>query len=704
MIKSAKFYFSSKIFSSEIIKDTYTSTEILHNDLKGADDTCSFKVPFSVELSNLIQSEIGSNKIKIEIKDENENNVNTYYVKDSITIEKTQKGQPISISAVSPSFFLDATLPRSIVMIGKSIGEIITQIFTEISFSDYNTISISETLTYFVANEDDNAKTIINELLYEYGYVLYFDENGLFAVKNLFSDLPSDTTITQIINGNNAREKISITVKEKEADYVSASYSKIEYKENALIFSDTQNADSSNKCLIEIASGYYLFESSDEKTSSSRTEPKINYLDYDSTLGEVKYVSAITSDVLFDNGLTYSLKRTDEDGNDLINQASLWAYNPTNASLYVRKLDIYGNAYIATARETVVSSSGTKIKEIDLSYIYDKTSAEKFAVNLANYYRFCNFEITAKSFYDFDLGSYVKVTDYGIGTYYGRVIQKKRTLKNDCIEYKIETISDYTPAEIEKTSSTRNNTNAAGAIKGDKGEKGDTGEKGADGKDYRYTLDISPEAQSVSVDEDNNLLLDEIEISAYFYDKETLITDNITYKAIIETDKQYEVGTWNNNVLTLATSYLKNDVLYVVIKATFTDENKTEITRQVKAQISKLYGVGTNIYKMLFPDGEKIKVDNSGNIVEPSQLRAEKRVVSKNEENPTDFGRITLEVLPNGNETDFNPYSQIESSENYSESKKYYVKAKAFLLKVSDNVALAESENVGALFFSEVDL
>lgn len=481
MIKSAKFYFTSKTFSSEIIKDTYTSTEILHNDLKGADDTCSFKVPFSVELSNLIQSEIGSNKIKIEIKDENENNVNTYYVKDSVTIEKTQKGQPISISAVSPSFFLDVTLPRSIVMIEKTIGEIITQIFTEISFSDYNTISISETLSYFVANEDDNAKTIINELLYEYGYVLYFDENGLFSVKSLFADLPSDTsTITQIINGNNAREKISITAKEKEADYVSASYSKIEYKENTLIFSDTQNADSSNKCLIEIPSGYYLFESSDEKTSSNRTEPKINYLDYDSTLGEVKYVSSITSDVSFDSGITYSLKRTDEDGNDLINQASLWAYNPTNASLYCRKLDIYGNAYIATASETVVSSSGTKIKEVELSYIYDKSQAETFAVNLANYYRFCNFEITAKTYYDFDLGSYVKVTDYGIGTYYGRIIQKKRTLKNDCIEYKIETISDYTPAEIEKTSSTRNNTNAAGAI------KGDTGEKGADGKNGGY--------------------------------------------------------------------------------------------------------------------------------------------------------------------------------------------------------------------------
>lgn len=487
MIKSAKFYFTSKTFSSEIIKDTYTSTEVLHNDLKGADGTCSFKVPFSIELSNLIQSEIGTNKIKIEIKDENENNVNTYYVKDSITIEKTQKGQPISISAVSPSFFLDETLPRSIVMIGKSIGEIITQIFKEISFSDYNLISVSEVLTYFVANEGDTAKTIINELLFEYGYVMYFDENGLFAFKSLFADLPSDTnTITQIINGNNAREKISITAKEKEADYVSATYSKIEYKENALIFSDTQNADGSNKCLIEVPSEYYLFESSDEKTSATRTEPKINYLDYDSTLGEVKYVSEITSDVLFDSGLTYSLTRFDENGNDLINQASLWAYNPTNASLYVRKLDIYGNAYIATASETVVSSSGKKIKEIDLSYIYDKTAAENFVVNLANYYRFCNFEITAKSFYDFDLGSYVKITDYGIGTYYGRIIQKKRTLKNDCIEYKIETISDYTPSEIEKSSSTRKNVNGAGAIKGDKGDKGEQGDKGADGKNGGY--------------------------------------------------------------------------------------------------------------------------------------------------------------------------------------------------------------------------
>lgn len=273
--------------------------------------------------------------------------------------------------------------------------------------------------------------------------------------------------------------------------------------------------------------------------------------------------------------------------------------------------------------------------------------------------------------------------------------------------YTIGSIPDYV-----SNATKRNNNSVANnpdyqetpeVLNGEKGEKGDPGADGKDGEDYRYTLDISPEAQSVSVDEDKNLLLSEVEISAYFYDKENLITDNITYKAIIETDKQYEVGTWNGNVLTLSTSYLKNDVLYVVIKATYTKDG-TEITRQVKAQISKIYGIGTNIYKMLFPDGEKIKVDNSGAVVEPEQLRAEKRVVSKNEENPTDYGKITLEVLPNGNEENFNPYSQIGSSENYLTTKKYYIKANAFLLKLADDIILAESENVGALFFSEVDL
>lgn len=555
-VKSAKFYFSDKTIETEIIKDSYTSTEILHNNLQGADGTCSFKVPFSIELSNQIQSEIGGSKIKVEIKGTDGKNINTYYIKDSVTIEKTQKGQPISISAICPSFFLDVDLPRNIVIIDKTVGEIITKVLNEIEFTDYSSIYIPTKISYFEANEGDSAKSIINELLYEYGYVTYFDADGLFRVRNLFDNLPENTDdISQTLDGTNLREKVTIKAKEKEADYVSATYSKLEYFQNTLIFSDTQNADDDNQCVIEIEPGYYLFESSEEKESSKRSK-KINYLDYDSTLGEVRYASEIYPDVIFPSKLEYELTRFDEKGNDLIDQASLWAYNPTSEILKITKLDIYGNAYISTASETVVSSTGTKAKEIELDYVYDRSKAEEFAVNLANYYRWCNFEITAKSYDDYELGSYVKVTDYGIGTYYGRIIQKKRTLKNNCIEYQIETITDYTPAEIDKTTSNRKGTNAAGAVRGEKGATGEKGEPMYSAGLYCY---IEQENYTFEIDDLGQVEEDETYIPIY------VMADNLQLPYTLGTIEQPKgltiVPYYNDDGQTLGI-YVKSTIDY----------------------------------------------------------------------------------------------------------------------------------------------
>lgn len=482
-ISKAKFYFpNGEEKESEIIKDSYNFQEIFHNGLKAADGSCSFKIPFNVEISNLFQSEINLGKVKIEIKDKDGSNINTYYCKDTLQIEKTQKNQPISIQAISPSFFIDETLKRTVVILGKTVAEIIKELLKEIDFVDVRTIPIYNRLNYFNANEGDKVKDIITELLFEYGYVSYFDSDGFFNARSLFDEMPEDTElITQVFDGTNLRDKVIIKVKTHEADYVAASYNKVEYFTNTLIFSDTQNADKNNKCKTEIKPYYCIFESTEEKDErlKNNTGWKENYCEYDSTKGKVLYVSGITPDVYFDKGIEYSISRFDKDGNDLIDKCCLKAYNGTSETLYCRKLDIYGNAWIATELNTVVSSKGTKQKEFDLKYIQNKQDAENFVLNVANYYRFSNFEITAKSYVDYDLGSYVKITDYGIGTYYGRITQKKRTLKNDCIEYLIETISDYIPAKIEKTKNTRNGINAATAIKGDKGEKGDPGQDGS---------------------------------------------------------------------------------------------------------------------------------------------------------------------------------------------------------------------------------
>lgn len=480
MVKKAKFYFpDGKVIKSDIIKESYQSQEILHNRLKVADSSCSFKVTFDMYLAENFKTQINSDKVRIEIKDEKGKNIGTFFVKNTLTFEKTQHNQPIGIQGISPSFFLNEDLPKTVVMLENTVEQIVKKLLRQIKCSCRVSIPVHNTLHYFAEKEGDNVKNIVDELLYEYGHVAFFDKDGNLTARNLF-DVPEDTrSITEPLDGNSLRESIKVDATEHEVDFVCANYNKIEMVRDTLLFSDTQNADDKNKCKIEIKPGHYIFESDEEKKSREKSGKgkKVSYLDYDSTFGDVLYVSRIKESVIFDGGISHEIGRFDDEGNDLVNRASLVAYNNSPVSAWCRKLEIYGDAWIATSYDSVVSTKGTKRKDIDLKYVNDKDTASAFAVNVADWYRFSNFSLTVRSYVDYGLGTYVKVSDYGIGVYYGRIRSKKRTLKNDCIEYEIESMSDYVPCEIEKSSSSPGSSNAS-STPGKPGAKGDKGEPG----------------------------------------------------------------------------------------------------------------------------------------------------------------------------------------------------------------------------------
>ena len=216
----------------------------------------------------------------------------------------------------------------------------------------------------------------------------------------------------------------------------------------------------------------------------------------------------------------------------------------------------------------------------------------------------------------------------------------------------------------------------------------------------KYTLDISPEAQSVPSSEDGKLGSSWFYISAYLYYMDKQITDNITYKAYLSSGD--EVGQWDGNKVKISTGFLKGDVLYITIKVIYKIDDLNVVEREVQAQISRLYGADTTkIYKMLFPDGEKVKVDNTGKVIDPEQLRAIKRVASGKSENNTDYGNITLETVPDGKETDYSGYEKVGSSESFSEKKTYYHATVPFLIKAGENAVIGDGEKSGALFFME---
>ena len=216
----------------------------------------------------------------------------------------------------------------------------------------------------------------------------------------------------------------------------------------------------------------------------------------------------------------------------------------------------------------------------------------------------------------------------------------------------------------------------------------------------KYTLDISPEAQTVPVNENGKIMSSWFYISAYLYYMDSQITENITYKAYLESGD--EVGSWDGNRVKISTTFLKGDVLYIKIKVIYKIDDLNVVEREVQAQLSRLYGAdSTKVYKMLFPDGEKIKIDNTGEVSDPEQIRAIKRVASGTSENNTDYGNITLETVPDGEEKAYSGYEQVASTETFSEKKTYYHAAVPFLVKAGDSSVVGDGDGSGALFFME---
>ncbi len=216
----------------------------------------------------------------------------------------------------------------------------------------------------------------------------------------------------------------------------------------------------------------------------------------------------------------------------------------------------------------------------------------------------------------------------------------------------------------------------------------------------KYTLDISPEAQSVPVDASGKLVNSWFYISAYLYYLDRQLTDNITYKAYLPSGDQ--VGQWDGNKVKISSTFLKGDILYITIKATYKIDDSNIIERTLDAQISRLYGAdSTKIFKMLFPDGEKVKIDNTGEVMEPEQLRVTKRVATGTVENNTDFGHITIETVPGGKESVYSAYQKVEEDEAFSEKKTYYHAAIPFVVKADEDKIIGDGSKSGALFFME---
>ena len=443
MIK-AYFYFDEEDpTTSDILTNSYSKNEVYYNRLKASDGAVSFTVPYNSTLAAYLKASIDSD-VFVQIKD-GDTNLATGYLHKQVNFERTQRNQPIAITLDSPSFRLDQSFDQNYVFENKTVAYMIRFALNLAGIVDayIGTLNLTTSIPFVSVSSGNSIREFISELCFEYQKVFYFDDDGVFQVSTI---LDTSNSYPATFNNNNILDKLVIQAKDHEADYVSGEWNKVELKTDTLLFSDTQNAEGSDKCRISIPAGEYVFGEEE------------NLLTADSTFGEVVGISAITQKLITaDTGITWTLDLADVDRPE---QMRLVAQNTTGTEKFIRRLDIYGDAYINTGVVSEVSSTGLKVKDFGLKYIQDQSIARSLVEALANYYRFSNFTLSFKSKAVAPLGSFVSVTDSS-GVYNGKVIQRRKYLNTDVIEYVVETIEAFEPAEIVQTKQTNKGTNAA---------------------------------------------------------------------------------------------------------------------------------------------------------------------------------------------------------------------------------------------------
>jgi hypothetical protein len=236
---------------------------------------------------------------------------------------------------------------------------------------------------FVVSDEDDTTYwDVLNKVIYEYGYVVYQDESGIFHAYDLFPDSlsPDDLTDTDIFHASSYERE------ENQYDQMVVAWKPIEEKTDIILFSASEGRTKEHKCIIGIPPGGYW-----PRNDSG-------YLQYKTTDGwEVLDVSNITLDWEAPSAaitlLTFSPGET---------KAEVIFQNQGGTLNGLYKVDIRGDVYLRNhnklTKEVRVITSGTKqIKEYDAKVISTSSLAERLVSGLAEWYSTAVFRITFKT-------------------------------------------------------------------------------------------------------------------------------------------------------------------------------------------------------------------------------------------------------------------------------------------------------------------
>lgn len=502
------------------ITDSLTITEILHNNLEPADNTCQLSVLHSITLRNKLIAN-ADEEVKAVVTDVSGQNVLfTGYLRHSFNFSRTQVSQPITMEITSPAFLLKKPLTQTIWhgAADATLSGVLEEIGEQLGISLTITINPDPTLNYFNATAGEDAYTVIKNLLFEYGYTFDFSKEGNFEVKALFPTLPESSSAYVNFNGNNTLNKVDLKRNERRYGGAAVSYGQLKVRQmDSTLYSpsttaaikqlmlylmmsrtgthtyiETQGTDDDWTCEIKTAAGQYLYGEQYVELNYAVEEGEFlrgkvyiveaTALKADGT-EEAKLVGVSSVDSDGHNVFSFTCGLYSFTITDFESYALLTATNTGNVETSLLRLKLTGDTVAKTGTAVEVTRTGTDenytyetkyINDVDRTVVMilngnlnwasfpsdaGKTAARNLSVKLADYFRTSLFTATVQSKVDADIGDYVTLTNPEFGQIKGRIV--KKTTKRTGFAYEIESLEDYTPATPENRITRRPMTQAA---------------------------------------------------------------------------------------------------------------------------------------------------------------------------------------------------------------------------------------------------
>lgn len=602
----------------------FSRTEVCHNQLKAADNSCRLIIKHDVELENLLRG-ITENGVKAYIT-KNGSRLFTGYVRRTFAFSNTGTVQDTGIELVSPSFILKRNISSNVRMLGATVTGCVKKLLQLAGYplAELEGIpSIGKTIPFLCIEADSTTYyDVISNLLWEYGYILEFDNWGLPTAYRMDAEIRETSqtfrTVTDMADGN-ILEMLKQSVSDEAYQKFSIEWIGIKTLEGVSIFSDTTNATTKAKCVQVVQPRTYYGE--------SEADSEGLYLEYSCENYDLLYAHDVTLDWEGESNLEK------KEFTDYGTRGFLKIFNNSySTAKKITKLDLYGTAIVKEAVNVAKISNSDGIMAQTYSYqskyIYDKDSADKLCSILASYYKYADFvyELTSRS--DYAVGSLAYVEDPQTGSVLCRIIQKSTNEYSGKIQYKLEGVSEYVPAIVVTESRKLTERNESGMV-----DKLLELQKSVDEIEISnsYTLDLSPEMQGVSCDSEGNIhSVDNVIIKAWLYQYDTVLS-GVSFTS--------NKGTWNGNELSIPVTELIKDTTDIEVYATYGNVNRTAI-----ATITKIYASESSWYQYDMELSDyAVTVDGDGTL-SPSEISATKWKRSQEGQEATEIGEIYATV------------------------------------------------------------